>query len=48
VDDGRKVIDEAMAIGVNDIACLVDFGVDYSLVKESLFYLEQLISPYLP
>ena len=48
VDDGRKVIDEAIAIGVNDIACLVDFGVDYSLVKESLSYLEQLTSHYLP
>lgn len=48
VDDGRKVVDRAIAIGVNDIACLVDFGVDYSLVKESLSYLEQLISDYLP
>jgi natural product biosynthesis luciferase-like monooxygenase protein len=46
VADGRKVVDEAIKIGVNDIACLVDFGVDYSLVKESLFYLEQLISHY--
>ncbi len=48
VDDGRKVVDEAMAIGVNEIACLVDFGVDYALVKESLTYLEQLVSHYLP
>jgi natural product biosynthesis luciferase-like monooxygenase protein len=48
VDDARKVVDEAIAIGVNDIACLVDFGVDYALVRESLSYLEQLISYYLP
>ena len=46
VDDSRKVVDRAIATGVNDIACLVDFGVDYPLVKESLFYLEQLISYY--
>jgi natural product biosynthesis luciferase-like monooxygenase protein len=46
VDDARKVVDEAIAIGVNDIACLVDFGVDYSLVKESLSYLGHLISHY--
>jgi hypothetical protein len=48
VDDARKVVDEAIAIGVNEIACLVDFGVDYTVVKESLSYLEELISHYLP
>ena len=48
VDDARKVVDEAIAIGVNEIACLVDFGVDYTVVRESLSYLEELISHYLP
>jgi len=47
LEHGREIIDEAIAVGVDDIACLVDFGVDYRLVKESLPYLEKLISPYL-
>jgi natural product biosynthesis luciferase-like monooxygenase protein len=46
VDDGRRVVDEAIRIGVNDIACLVDFGVSYSLVRESLLFLQQLTSHY--
>jgi natural product biosynthesis luciferase-like monooxygenase protein len=47
VEDGRKVVDKAIAVGVNDIACLVDFGVDYGVVMESLPYLERLVSDYL-
>lgn len=46
VEDGRKVVDEAIAAGVNEIACLVDFGVDYELVKESLPYLKELTEGY--
>ncbi|MBT5062871.1 MAG: LLM class flavin-dependent oxidoreductase, partial [Verrucomicrobia bacterium] len=45
-EDARKVIDESIEQGVDEIACLVDFGVDYSLVLESLSYLKQLISVY--
>lgn len=48
VDDGRRVVDEAIRIGVDEIACLVDFGVDYGLVKESLWHLDDLVSYYRP
>ena len=47
VEQGKEVVDEAIRIGVNDIACLVDFGVDYSLVRGSYPYLKRLISSYL-
>jgi natural product biosynthesis luciferase-like monooxygenase protein len=47
VEDGREVVDRAIRAGVNDIACLVDFGVDYDLVKSSMPYLKQLVSHYL-
>lgn len=47
VDDGGRVIDHAIQVGVNEIACLVDFGVDYSFVLDSMFYLKQLVSKYL-
>lgn len=47
VDDGRRVVDEAIAAGVNDIACLVDFGVDYDFVRSSLPYLKELVNHYL-
>lgn len=47
IDDGRKVVDKAIAVGVNEIACLVDFGVDYAVVKESLPHLEKLVSSYI-
>jgi natural product biosynthesis luciferase-like monooxygenase protein len=46
VEDGRDIVDQAIAVGVNEIACLVDFGVDYSVVRESLTYLKCLISNY--
>jgi len=32
--------------GVDEIACLVDFGVDYPIVMESLTCLERLVSAY--
>lgn len=47
VEAGRQVVEEAIEVGVNDIACLVDFGVDYSLVKGSFPYLKKLISFYI-
>lgn len=46
VQDGRRVVEHAIDVGVNDIACLMDFGVDYSVVKESLPYLKTLVSNY--
>jgi natural product biosynthesis luciferase-like monooxygenase protein len=46
IEDGRRVVDNAIAAGVNDIVCLVDFGVDYAAVKESLPHLRQLMSYY--
>jgi natural product biosynthesis luciferase-like monooxygenase protein len=47
IGEGKEVIDQAIAVGVNDIACLVDFGVDYTFVKESLPYLKSLVSHYI-
>ena len=46
VDDGKQVVDHAIRVGVNDIACLVDFGVDYDLVRSSMPYLKELVSNY--
>jgi natural product biosynthesis luciferase-like monooxygenase protein len=42
VADARVMAEHAMAIGVTEIACLMDFGVDYQLVMDSLPYLLQL------
>ena len=47
VETCQKFVDKAINIGVNDIACLVDFGVDYRQVKESLPYLRQLVAHYI-
>ena len=46
VEDGRKIVDQAIDAGVNEIACLVDFGVDYPLVTQSLHYLKALKAFY--
>ena len=46
VDDGKAIVNQAIEAGVNEVACLVDFGVDYSVVKESLSHLKQLVSQY--
>lgn len=46
VEDSKEIVDQAIAAGVDEIACLVDFGVDYTLVKGSLAHLEQLVSSY--
>ena len=42
VTDAKTIAEHAMTVGVNEIACLMDFGVDYQLVMESLPYLLQL------
>ncbi|KJV07773.1 MupA/Atu3671 family FMN-dependent luciferase-like monooxygenase [Methylocucumis oryzae] len=46
VSDGRRVVDEAIKAGVNDIACLLDFGVEQSVVYDSLRYLAELVNDY--
>lgn len=46
VADGREMVEQVRAAGVNDIACLVDFGVDYTIVHRSLHYLKQLVAEY--
>jgi natural product biosynthesis luciferase-like monooxygenase protein len=46
VEDGRRIVDQAIAAGVDEIACLVDFGVDYAVVKRSLTCLERLVAGY--
>jgi len=47
VEEGRAMVEQAIAAGVDEIACLVDFGVDYDLVRDSLQHLEALVGPYL-
>jgi natural product biosynthesis luciferase-like monooxygenase protein len=46
VEDGREIVDQAIAAGVDEIACLVDFGVAYPVVMESLTPLKQLVAGY--
>ncbi|BCG49542.1 LLM class flavin-dependent oxidoreductase, PedJ homolog [Candidatus Profftella armatura (Diaphorina cf. continua)] len=46
VDEGINIVNKAISIGVNEIACLVDFGVDYSIVMKSLLYLKILMNNY--
>ncbi len=46
VSEVKQVVDQAISVGVNEIACLLDFGVDYSLVIESLSYLQLLKERY--
>jgi len=46
VEQGRQRVRQALAAGVDEIACLMDFGVDYAAVHDSLPYLEQLVSSF--
>ncbi|GLL02118.1 MupA/Atu3671 family FMN-dependent luciferase-like monooxygenase [Dactylosporangium matsuzakiense] len=43
VADARLMLDTLTGIGVDEIACLIDFGVDAELVLESLQLVSQLI-----
>ncbi len=43
LEDCQRQIDKAISVGVNDIALLQDFGVDYEAVKQSLVYVKQLV-----
>jgi natural product biosynthesis luciferase-like monooxygenase protein len=43
VENCQAQVERAISAGVNDIALLQDFGVDYTAVKESLAHLKQLV-----
>jgi natural product biosynthesis luciferase-like monooxygenase protein len=43
VEDCQKQVDRAVGAGVNDIAFLQDFGVDYMAVRDSLKYVKKLV-----
>jgi natural product biosynthesis luciferase-like monooxygenase protein len=43
LEDCQKQVDRAIRAGVNDIALLQDFGVDYAAVRESLPHLKRLV-----
>ncbi len=43
LDVCQKQINKATEIGVNEIAFLQDFGVNYTAAKDSLVYLKQLV-----
>jgi natural product biosynthesis luciferase-like monooxygenase protein len=43
LEDCQRQIDKAIEVGVNEIAFLQDFGVDYDAVKDSLVHLKQLV-----
>jgi natural product biosynthesis luciferase-like monooxygenase protein len=43
VEDGKRMVEQAIDAGVDEIACLADFGADYAVVKESLAHLERLV-----
>lgn len=45
LDDGRAMVAKARAAGVDEIALLVDFGVDHAIVRESLPLLARLAAP---
>lgn len=46
IEDAQKQIDLAVSVGVNEIAFLQDFGVDYDAVKSTFHYLKQLVDLY--
>ena len=41
-----RLIDRLIGLGVNDIACLIDFGLDFDSVMRSLGYLNELRAHY--
>ncbi|HEY8355970.1 MAG TPA: LLM class flavin-dependent oxidoreductase, partial [Ramlibacter sp.] len=45
LEDGRAMVAQARAAGVDEIALLVDFGVDHAIVRESLPLLARLAAP---
>lgn len=43
-----RLIDRLIEVGVNDVACLIDFGLDFDSVMRSLEYLDELRAHYAP
>jgi phthiocerol/phenolphthiocerol synthesis type-I polyketide synthase E len=43
-----RLIDRLIEVGVSEVACFIDFGVDPDLVLESLHHLNQLRMSYVP
>jgi natural product biosynthesis luciferase-like monooxygenase protein len=41
-----RLIDRLIKVGVNDVACLIDFGLDFDSVMRSLEYLDELRAHY--
>lgn len=46
VDEVRYRVGQVLETGVDEIACLMDFGVNYAVVHQSLPYLEQLVASF--
>ncbi|MGR3967053.1 LLM class flavin-dependent oxidoreductase [Pseudomonas sp. 910_23] len=46
VDEVRYRVGQVLETGIDEIACLMDFGVDYAVVHQSLPYLEQLVASF--
>jgi len=46
VESCQSQVDKAISVGVNEIAFLQDFGVDYNAVKDSFEHLTQLVELY--
>jgi alkanesulfonate monooxygenase SsuD/methylene tetrahydromethanopterin reductase-like flavin-dependent oxidoreductase (luciferase family) len=42
----RETIEHLQKIGVDEIACLIDFGLDFDSVMKSLYYLKDLKAEY--
>ena len=42
IDDGRRFLDAAAEAGVDEVACLIDFGTSYEDTMDSLAYLARL------
>ncbi|MBL4761360.1 MAG: LLM class flavin-dependent oxidoreductase [Gammaproteobacteria bacterium] len=42
IEDAERVVSKAISVGVNEVACLMDFGLDYDTVMASLPYLYEL------
>jgi natural product biosynthesis luciferase-like monooxygenase protein len=46
VSEARQIVDKAISVGVSDIAFLLDFGVDYGVMRKSFPNLEELAGAY--
>jgi natural product biosynthesis luciferase-like monooxygenase protein len=48
IEEGSRMVEAAIEAGVDEIACLLDFGVDYAVVTESLDQLARLARGFSP